>query len=1358
VNYNLIRFNWHQIGIIYCIGENMKIKDKVLLLVLLPLSIISILTIISLFFFNHYFVSNVKLDNDKFRAALEIELNREKMAENFDKYIILKDKTYLNEYNKYSEQVNKELYNYKSLDLDKNEEQYITEVSSFFSRILRKNNLIIDINEKQDNALRQIVYLLDNQSLPLLQKSLSNNIQDKSRSSKEFYFHKLAYKIEKVVSNIETYSYTHKLDQDAVISNNLNELENLISSINKYNLTKDESINLSIINKNIANVKLQYANFLTFEEEENTLVSKAAELSDKINYILSNTLKTSAVEDLNNSQNDLAKLSFSIIGMLSIIFAASIILGWMLSSKYIAAPVNRLKKIADRLSKGELGKEVTLSTKDEFSDLATSFNRIIKTKKGLVLSAEELGKGNFDVVIEPRSENDILGHALLNMRNNLKNLNSENEKQLWVKTKITSLSQKIQGIKKIDDLLLKFVSEMSNILNIQYAGFYLLENYEEGIQKLNLKASYAYQERKGLSSSFKLGEGIVGQCASEKKAITITDIPDDYIRVVSGLGHEKPKIIRVSPIIFENKLIGVYEIASFDFLCDEKHTVLNEACNNLGIIIDSVQAHQRTTELLRKSQLMAEELKAQQEALEKNNKDLAENAQYLNESREELKSQSEELRAQSEELQFINQELEEKTERLEKQNKDIDTQNKEIEKARQELEQRAKDLMLASKYKSEFLANMSHELRTPLNSLLILAKNLSQNKIGNLSEKQIESANIIYQGGQDLLRLINDILDLSKVEAGKLHIEIEEVNFKKLATEIKTQFLPLLNQENLDFNIEIADNLPDGIKTDGQRLSQIIKNLLSNAIKFTKQGSISLKIDKESTSQNGIRFSVIDTGIGIPENKHKEIFGAFQQADGSTSRKYGGTGLGLAISKAMAELLGAEIKVTSELGKGSCFSLIFKSPLVTEQVGKEDTKIQLIENDSQIIIDDRESINMYSKTILIIEDDPKFAKILMDISRSKGFDCIVASTGNQALDLANKHIPKAILLDLGLPDMDGSNVLKEIRANIKTRHIPIHIISGRQKTENDMESSVIGFLEKPASEESINEAFNKIENLMVNKIKNLLVIEDDKGNQLAIRELLAGTNIWVDEALNIEEAYDKLKIDNNYDSIILDLTLPDGMGIELLKKLKSSGKKIPPVIVYTSKDLSHTEYEELQYYTSSIVLKGENSSERLLDEASLFLHKINNSDDLDSNITVVDKEHPPKNIKSQTSDKKDEVQSHKVLLVDDDMRNVFALSSVLEEYGFDVVIATNGEIALNKLQSQKNIELVIMDIMMPVMDGYEAIGHIRSNEDLKKIPVIALTAKAMSGDKEKCIEAGASDYISKPVDVERLISIMQVWL
>ena len=753
--------------------------------------------------------------------------------------------------------------------------------------------------------------------------------------------------------------------------------------------------------------------------------------------------------------------------------------------------------------------------------------------------------------------------------------------------------------------------------------------------------------------------------------------------------------------------------------------------------------------------------------LEITNTELAKQGEELQTQQEELKQMNEELEEQAQNLKQQQEELQNTNGELEEQKKSLESKNLEVEIAKNDVEQKTKQLEISSKYKSEFLANMSHELRTPLNSLLILSKDLSENRTKNLEAIQVESAEIIYKSGCDLLVLINEVLDLSKIEAGKMSINIETVPLKQFSIDLIRGFKHQAEQKGLKLNVKLDKELPKFIRTDSQRLNQILKNLLSNAIKFTEKGSVGISIDRNTN--NTVIISITDTGIGIAEDKQQAVFEAFQQAEGGTSRKYGGTGLGLSISRELAKLLGGEIKLSSKLNEGSIFSLIIPTEIFENRDHKGTNKPtqmanggfwekesaplkpQLFSVDRYLnyptIQDDRDTISVQNRTVLIIEDDLKFAAVLLKQANKKGFKCLSAATGEDGLLLALKHQPQAIILDMALPGINGHTVLLELKANPSLRHIPVHIISAKERSLESIREGAVEYMMKPVAKEDLEEAFNRIENFVNRKIKNLLIIEDNENARTAMRILIGNGDVKCFEAGTGKEALATYE-QNHIDCMILDIGLPDMSGFDLIHKLESiKGHTVPPIIVYTGKELTREENNELEKYAESIIIKGVKSEERLLDETALFLHR-----------TIGNLPKSKQLIINSLYDKEAVFHAKKILLVDDDMRNLFALSKILKERGLEIVKAENGINALEMLDLHPDIDLVLMDIMMPEMDGYEAMKQIRSQVRFAQLPVIALTAKAMKDDKQKCIDAGASDYITKPVDVERMLSLMRVWL
>lgn len=744
----------------------------------------------------------------------------------------------------------------------------------------------------------------------------------------------------------------------------------------------------------------------------------------------------------------------------------------------------------------------------------------------------------------------------------------------------------------------------------------------------------------------------------------------------------------------------------------------------------------------------------------------------LEKREEELKTQQEELQASNEEIEVSNEELREKTCALEAQNMRIRSQSQELEEAKSLIEAKAAELEQSSKYKSEFMANMSHELRTPLNSLLILSRGLAANQEGNLTAEQVEEAKVIHNGGMELLTLINDILDLSKVEAGKLNILPEDTYLADLVQRMSQQFEPVAREKGVAFHIRLDDKLPEMLHTDAQRVEQIMKNLLSNAFKFTEAGSVTLDMHRVQDDvelqqaslaiAEAVAFSVIDTGIGIDESKFRDIFEAFQQEDGSTDRHYGGTGLGLTIARKFAHALGGEIHVASGKGRGSTFTLVL--PLVTRERSESEaepaatpprlngtTQIRAMPKASvrMFVPDDRKAIGADDRVLLIIEDDRDFAITLMKIARNRGYKCLGAGDGKSGLVLAQEQRVSAIILDLRLPDIDGMRVLDLLKDNLKTRHIPVHIISGIDMGALvPLKKGAVGYLVKPAQIEDIEGVFTRLDGLLHAGVKKVLVVEDDPNTQAAIQSLLKQKAIEIVVAGTGKAAL-KLMAETAFDCIILDLKLPDMTGLEWLREAETAAGEVgvPPIVIYTAKDLSEEENRQLSRHTGSIVIKGASSSERLLDEVTLFLHSVESALSTDQLAMIRMQHDPDRALRNRT-----------VMLVDDDMRNTYALSKLLTKHGMHVLIADNGQTALRMLETEKSVELIIMDIMMPVMDGYQAMREIRARNAWQAIPIIALTARAMPEEQERCMEVGANDYLVKPVDIERLLTLLRVWL
>jgi signal transduction histidine kinase/DNA-binding response OmpR family regulator/CHASE3 domain sensor protein len=991
---------------------------------------------------------------------------------------------------------------------------------------------------------------------------------------------------------------------------------------------------------------------------------------------------------------------------------------------------------------------------------------VVKPVQTVTNTFKEISEGDVDLEVRLKiNSNDELG-AMSKYFNRfmekLKELITENLNQSWLKVGQAELSEKLRKESDITSLSSNIITFVSKYVNAHVGALYI----RSGDDIYKMAASYAYKNKKNLSDEVKIGEGIIGQSALEKHSYIVSNIPEDYISIATGIGESAPKSILISPCVRNGEAECIVELASLHEFTKEQLHFVELVSESIAISIGSVKAQQKMKELLSKTLQQSEELQSQQEELRQSNEELEQQTKALMESEEQLQYQQEELRV-------INEELEERTRSLEIQATDILAKNEELRQAQVEVENKAKALESANRYKSEFLANMSHELRTPLNSILVLSQMLTEAKDGyRLSDKQQQYAATIHSSGEDLLRLINDILDLSKVEAGKLDINIENMELRGIASYASRTFNAIAEKKGLTFNIEVDNDVPDFIESDSQRVLQIVNNLLSNAFKFTQSGTVSLLIKQVKDVEflerfNGcdrlIGISIKDTGIGIPLNKQGVIFEAFKQSDGTTSRKYGGTGLGLSISKELSRLLGGEIKLESAEGEGSTFTLILPEKFkedkpfsVNQSITYEISTItngyteENSINEKNIIADiitlkDKAGLMGKSNLILIIEDDENFSSLLVEIAKEKGYDCLIAEGGVQGLHLAVESKPDAILLDIGLPDISGWKVAERLKNMNETKNIPIHIISGREQDESGNKfRGILGYLQKPVSIQSIDDTFKRIEATLLKQFKKLLIVGHHTHSDM--EEILRDKEIQVLKAESGAQAINLLR-QENFDCMILEYNLEDMFGLDLLEILKDKNLNDLPIIIYTEKVLSRQEEENLQKYTESIIIKGSCSRERLASEASLFLHNI-------------DSKREKKSLKAIRNDieKEDSFKDKKVLIVDDDMRNVFALTSILEEKGLQVIVGRNGKEAISKLKEDNVIDIVLMDIMMPEMDGYMAMREIRKEERFSKLPIIAITAKAMKEDRLHCIEAGADDYLTKPIDIERLISLLRVWL
>lgn len=1028
-----------------------------------------------------------------------------------------------------------------------------------------------------------------------------------------------------------------------------------------------------------------------------------------------------------------------------------------------------------------------LQIKEALETALTSLRYVIGD---IVKVSQGLADGDSQIVPQAEYRGDFvqIKRALTTAVVKLAEATAQNTAQNWLKNGQAQLSSQMSGEQDLNTLAKNVISFLTTYLDMQVGLFYLIKNTQQNNSQslLQVVASYAYTSRRELPTQFSLGEGLVGEAALSQKVITRSYSPQEYTYIAqSGLTQTVPCHVLIAPFLYEGAVKGVIELGSAYTFTEKQQTFLEQVIPAIGIAINTAESRTKMQILLQKSQKQAEELQVQQEELQQTNEELHSQQEEMQHRNEELQSQSEELQAQAEELQTQQEELRQANEELEKRTRDLEWQREEIqnknrllEKTQMEMEKtqvaveiKAQELEQASRYKSEFLANMSHELRTPLNSLLILAQLLSENKGGNLTDKQIEYVRTIHNAGSELLSLINEILDLSKVEAGHMEVHAEELVVAEFVKMIEQRFRPIAEEKKLAFHIQVTEKIPLRIQTDLQRLKQVITNLLANAFKFTAAGEVKLIINTENVActnyaGNYLAFAIIDTGIGIPKDKQTLIFEAFQQVDGTTSRRYGGTGLGLSISQQLAKLLGGQIYLTSEEGKGSTFILCL--PLNGEATNpkiqtSENSNSQNFNNPSQqlpkksnnpensflesIIIDDRTFLQATDKFILIIEDDSKFRQILVDLAHEKTFKCLLAADGRMGLQLAEEYNPHAIILDIGLPDIDGWTVMGRLKENSETRHIPVHFISATERSAEARQMGAIGYLAKPVNMAQLTDVFKKITQFIAKTLRNVLIISDNEQRTHSILTVVEGDGVKATVATSQLVAQQQLN-SVMFDCIILDLEVEQSSGIEMLEFLHAEDKLTPiPLIIYAEQDLTPQQEAVIQRCADSLTVKAVQSPARLLDEVTLFLHQ-------------VAKQLPQEKQRMLhfVHDKETVLTHKKVLIVDDDVRNTFALMTFLEDKRMDVLVGYNGKEALKLLEGHPDVDIVLMDIMMPEMDGYEATRQIRAKPQFRKLPVIALTAKAMKGDRAKCIEAGANDYITKPVDTNKLSSLLRVWL
>ncbi|HET8547069.1 MAG TPA: HAMP domain-containing protein, partial [Bryobacteraceae bacterium] len=1042
---------------------------------------------------------------------------------------------------------------------------------------------------------------------------------------------------------------------------------------------------------------------------------------------------------------------------------------------------------------------------DNVNQLAANLTTQVRAIADVAKAVTE-GDLTRSIAVEAQGEVAALKDTINQMITNLKETTLRNQEQDWLKTNVARFTRMLQGQRDLLTVSRLVLSELVPLVGGQQGIFYINDSSKDEAV-LRLIASYAYRERRWVANQFHHGEGLVGQCALEKERIVVTDVPPDYIKITSGLGEASPFNIVVIPVLFEGQVKAVIELASFSKFSEIHLGFLDQLVESMGIVLNTIEATMRTEELLKQSQALTEELQSQQQELTEGNRRLEAQARTLRESEELLRTQQEQLRE-------TNFELQEKARLLAEQKQEVEQKNLEVEHAKRALEERAEQLSLISRYKSEFLANMSHELRTPLNSLLILARVLAENSDGKLSPKQVKFAETIYSAGTDLLALINDILDLSKIESGMMQADQDEVSFADLRDNMFRTFRHIAEGKGLHFTVDLDPALPKSMTTDSKRLRQVIKNLLSNALKFTEKGGVTLNIQKVeegwskdhpvlNLSRNVIAFSVTDTGIGIPEEKQAVIFEAFRQADGTTSRKYGGTGLGLSISREIAKLLGGEIRLRSSAGRGSTFTLYLPQTYIStaftprQQAATAGPSGQAAtttttdlppqvplaaralpqagarkpesaagtanpgsngDYDPPLLapgemIDDRATIQPGDRVLLIIEDDVNFVPLVMELARKRGFKVAVTNRGEKALQLAKQLRPEAITLDIRLPDMGGWLILRQLKSDPLTRHIPVHVITIEEDVRRGIALGADSYTEKTEDKHHLLAVFDRIEAGTITR--NLLLVEADEQRAAQIRKVVDGADVMTVRVASAEEALDAIG-KQDFDCMVVTCGEPAPNGdepscrsaLDLISAIqKNPAVNVLPTVIYSSGELSREHEDELRRLGESAIVKRVNSPERLLEETAIFLSR--RQEDL-----TADQQRMLELLRRRDTI----LAGGTVLIVDDDVRNIFALTSGLERHRMKVLHAESGQAGIEMLAQYAGIDVVLMDIMMPEMDGYEAIRRIREIPEFRSLPIIALTAKAMKGDREKCIEAGASDYIPKPVILEDLIALLRVWL
>lgn len=990
-----------------------------------------------------------------------------------------------------------------------------------------------------------------------------------------------------------------------------------------------------------------------------------------------------------------------------------------------------VQRVMEAAGEGDLQVRYQSQTDDD-DRLAGAVNQMVEGFANTIRQARAIAAGDYSTGVAPRSDKDELGIVLAEMTRKLREVTERTERDQQLKQGQADVFERMRGELDTEVLGRHVLAYLSKRLQAPVASLYVPDDGAG----LALAATYGCRAE-ALPQTLALGEGLVGEVALEQTPVYDLDVSACPVRGFHGLGELLLPNVAIVPLVVDGQLQGVMQFACASPPGDDEQELFQLVRENIAIGLSSALSRVRMKALLSRSQSQSEELQAQAEELRATNEDLEARTRALTDARREL----------------------------EEQNRILEEKQAAVDKARTELEQRAAELSQASQYKSEFLANMSHELRTPLNSMLILSGGLCENPDGNLSERQLEALRVIHGGGQDLLTLINDILDLSKVEAGKLSVNFEQVTVRDMLRNLQRQFTPVAQQQGLGFELVTESGVPSTLSSDQKRIEQVLKNLLSNAFKFTASGSVTLEVAPRSLAegQPAVAFSVSDTGVGIPADEQRAIFEAFQQGDGSISRTFGGTGLGLTISRELAGLLGGDLGLESAAGRGSRFTLTLPAAVTGEEVSSAGNDASAIAREPALAFcavapaQARQSLVVANQTqsdgassdsdaaplLLVVEDDPRFANELLDLVRDRGYEGVATPSGREALLLAMERRPSGIVLDMSLPDMDGMEVLDQLKFNLETRAIPVHIISGHEREQEALQKGAVAYLQKPVEPLQLQRMFERFERHWARRLRRILIVEDDQGSREAVEGLVAAKSLHVDAVATASEGLERVS-EECYDCLIVDLGLPDMDGVEFLRRLPDDH---PPIVVYTGREISDDQLDEVAKHTGQVVIKGAGAPDRLIDEVSLFLHQVDEQLS-ESQLSTLRRLHDPRSL----------LDGRRVLVVDDDMRNAFAMTELLQRHGLHVTKAKNGQVALDRMADDPSIELVIMDIMMPVMDGYEATRRIRAQEHLAELPIIALTAKTLPEDRQACLDAGASDYLTKPMDPDNLLALIRVLL